>query len=647
MVQTCLTFEQIVAGLAETRVEIEVASLCDECHRSWTSPVIPIPRQHILQSGFVPSTSEADRILSELQEEEVQQEMLDKEIARIQDTLSRLHTARTQLVHRMKQRRSVVSAVRRVPIEVWGIIFQYASSMMTFSLDFFENIVDHPNWLRPVSLPHSLSWVCKFWTEIADSLPAIWSSIRIGGFSHLKTDIRPLLTEYLSKSSGRPLKISILEEYPDDRRAMPQGRRIRLNQPLLSPLQQDVFLMLMKQAGVQCKEFEFQFNDCDFRGEPPELIEFPNLRSLRVEIFTDPAMTRMHDWLIKILTQAPRLISLSIYNLPHFRDDVPDSLKENIETLEIGSGNANDILYLLRDYRRLKSLVVKRVFWHNGPINGALYDSLSELPHLRVLHLGVKGNPIRMGTFFDRFRAVSLTELTLTFDCKLEHGRWEDGYNDSVALSWPQTSFARMLKRHADTLTQLELEIIRGEGRPLAGNFLLAEAILAVPRLSRFKLGLEVFKDSDVEKILHVMSALEYLESDTILKLKEAIIHIQGSGRLSKAAVEAVARKLLSVVESRTKGRLAGVENSIPMTTMCVALSETIECDPCYSDAEDSLDEELQVETRILEEPRPWSDLVSIRTIEERGRAVEKAGTRCFFGRWREFKGEVVDDRLV
>ncbi|KAK1223912.1 hypothetical protein PQX77_012392 [Marasmius sp. AFHP31] len=341
----------------------------------------------------------------------------------------------------------------------------------------------------------------------------------------------------------------------------------------------------------------------------------------------------MCDWLIKILKQAPRLISLSTYNLPHFRDDVPDPLKGNIESLEIGSGNANDILCLLRDYRRLESLVVKRVFWHNGPINGAaLYDCLSELPHLRVLHLGVKGDPIRMDTFFDHFRAASLTELTLAFDCKRY---WEDVDNDSEALYWPRISFARMLKRHADTLTQLELEILRDEGRQLAEDFSLAEAVLAVPGLSHTKLGLNAFEDSDVATILEGIAALEYRESgETLHRLKAAIIDIQGGRYLPKVTIEEIAKRLLDVAESRTNDRLAGVD-AIPMSTMCVTFSRTFTAFDSHSaDTEDSSDAELEGE---VQESRPWSTLVSNRAISERGRAVEKAGTRCFFGRWGDF----------
>ncbi|KAJ8088659.1 hypothetical protein PM082_013902 [Marasmius tenuissimus] len=138
MVQTGFnTFEQFMVGLAwpDTRIEMEVTSLCSECHRSWFSPVIPVPKQHILQFDHIPSSIEFDHILSELREEESELEALDKEVARPEVTLFRMRTARTWLLDRMRQRKSVISVIRRAPVEIWDMIFKTANSMMKFSLD--------------------------------------------------------------------------------------------------------------------------------------------------------------------------------------------------------------------------------------------------------------------------------------------------------------------------------------------------------------------------------------------------------------------------------------------------------------------------------------------------------------------------------
>ncbi|KAJ8088638.1 hypothetical protein PM082_013881 [Marasmius tenuissimus] len=300
MAQTSFTLEQIVAGLADTRIGMEAASLCDNYHHLWISHIIPIPKPHVLRSGYVPSTAEVDHILLELREERAELGTLDKEITRLNDVLSRAHTARTQLVHRMKRRQSVVSAIRRVPFDVWAIIFQCANSMMGFSLDCFE-IDGLWNRKRLVSLPHSLSRVCKQWKEMVDSLPGLWTSIRIRGLPHLKTDIRPLLMEYFSKSSERRLKVSTFEENPKEHTSSYYQSSLKKR---FTPLQQDVILLLMKGVGARCEELDFQLNNCDFHSEPSELIGLPILRSIHLGAFAGP-VNQMYGWLVRMLKQAP------------------------------------------------------------------------------------------------------------------------------------------------------------------------------------------------------------------------------------------------------------------------------------------------------------------------------------------------------
>ncbi|KAL0065664.1 hypothetical protein AAF712_007305 [Marasmius tenuissimus] len=634
MAQSSFSLEQILAGLANSRREVEIAHLCNGCPRSWLSPVIPIPKQDVLRFNYIPSSLERDHIVSELREEEGELEALDKEIAHLEDALTRMRTGRTWLLHRMKQRKSVVSAVRRVPIEIWDMIFKRAGSIAEFALDFSESECQEKCL---VSLAHKLSWVCKGWGRIVDSIPVIWSSIRIRKLPNLKTDIRPLLLEYISKSSGCPLKISLLEETPEDCTS-PHLQGLLRNEKRLSPLQEDVFLLLMREAAPRCEELEFCLGDCEAPRNPlNEVIDFPILRSLRADILAIFPDT-MYGWLSKILKQAPHLTCLSTRKFPYH--DIHH--EANLTVLEIRNGYPCDLPRLLRGYKGLQSLVVGQLCI---PIPNHTNLTEIELPHLRTMHLRIIQDPFRMVGLFDCLRATSLADLRLGFRFELD-----DGIDDGP-ISWPQASLTRMLGRHASSLERLELEIIRNDMESMPQELSLVEIVQAVPGLAQLKLGLEIFKDSDLELVLRCMSALEYRSSgpeceQALRKLEVVIIHFLGGDKLRGNKAETVAKRLLEVAESRTRERLSGVDGAAPMTTMCVALGGMEDDDDDYprvkserwhlnGDSEDG-----------DQRPPLWSALVSSRAITERARAVERAGTRCFFGEWEDFEG-MMDRRSI
>ncbi|KAJ8088660.1 hypothetical protein PM082_013903 [Marasmius tenuissimus] len=476
-----------------------------------------------------------------------------------------------------------------------------------------------------MSFPHILSWVCRDWQRIVDTIPVIWSSIRIAQIVHLKTDIRPLLMEYLSKSSGHSLKISILEEN-SQYYAFPQDQDFWHPEKTLSPLQQDVFLYLMRKAAVRCQELEFRLRKHAIPFNPSEVIEFPILRSLRTDV-TAESSGNTYGWLCKILKPAPRLTCLSTHTFPYLRDN---PYKANLTVLEINDGSYHNLPGLLRVCKRLRSLVVNRLRLSSRSNNNL---AEIEVPHLRTLHLSIIEDPSRMATFFDRLKATSLADLRLTFSC-------QSIYDDSIR--WPQTSLVQMLKRHASSITRLTLEVLRPEADPMPEELSLSEIVQAVPRLTYLKLGLEIFEDSDLELALRCMSALKYQQpgpqhKEVLRGLEVAIVHFQGGAQLSNRRAQAVAKRLLEVAESRTRDRLEGVQGVVPLSTMCVALGDMDDEDCFGTDSERWSDTDSETEDAGENLPS-WSALVSSRAITGRARAVEKAGVRCFFGKWKDFE---------
>ncbi|KAK1229567.1 hypothetical protein PQX77_007393 [Marasmius sp. AFHP31] len=611
---------------------MNVASLCNKGHHSRISSVIPTSSRYTLQSDYVPSTSELAQVLLRLREEEKELETLDKEISRLEDALHQMRSARKWLVHRMNQRKSALSALRRVPVEIWEMIFKWAGSLTEYAMDFAEG----RRW-RPLSLPHTLSWVCKDWKRMVDVIPALWTSIRISQFPTVEVDLRPVLKEYLSKSSGRALRISLLEHSPSHYNST-YYRESSLSIRHLSFLQKGIFLFLMKGVARRCEELELSLNYSDVFA-PPENLAFPILRSLTADIATYSS-NKMYTWLSKILEQAPRLNFLSTRTLPSVHS-FPRG--HNLRRLEIR--NARDVTFslsaLLHDCGTLESLMVENL----SSIGNDFDLTDIYLPHLRTLNLTVLDDPSRMARLFARLRAISLTDLSLTF-----HGQCDDPGDlnfGELPISWPQASFVRMLKRHSGTLTRLELEIHRGDDQPMSDEFKFAEIAQAVPRLTYLKLGLDVLMRGDLKLATESMSTLIYQHPGLLPKLEEAIIHLQVSCGFVKKDAEMVANRLLQVAESRTRASLVVMDDVTPLATMCVALSD-MAGGMAISDDSDTDSEEwpdFDEEGRVREEP--WSDLVRSRAMDERARALERAGTRCFFGKLKDFDQGMADDESI
>ncbi|KAL0065672.1 hypothetical protein AAF712_007313 [Marasmius tenuissimus] len=609
---------------------MNVASLCNECHHSWISPVIPIPSRRTLQSDYVPSTSELAQILSELREEEEELEAFDEEIGRLEDALYRMRSARKWLVHRMNQRKSAVSVLRRVPVEVWEMIFKCAGSLTEYALDFAES----ERW-KPLSLPHALSWVCKDWKRMVDFIPAVWASIRISQLPTVEADLRPVLEEYLSKSSGRPLKISLLEHGPSHYNSI-YYREPSRSKKHLSPLQKEVFLLLMKGSATRCEELELHLNYFDVSA-PPKDLAFPILRSLTTDVATHPS-NKMYSWLSQVLEQAPHLVFLSTQTLPFFHNF---SHRHNLRRLEIH--NAQEVSFslpaLLRDCDTLESLTVKRItlLSRNDFDMSDIY-----LSHLRTLHLTVLEDPSNMARLFDRLRATSLTDLSLIFHCQFDDPDDMD-FDNELPISWPQSSFVQMLKRHSRTLTRLELEINRVDDQPMSDEFKLAEIAQAVPRLTYLKLGLDVLERRDLELAAQSISALMYQHPGLLPKLEEAVIYFQDSCGFVKKDAERVANQLLQVAESRTRESSVAVDDVTTLATMCVALGDMASDGGFDTDSEGWPD--FDEEGNVREES--WSALVSSRAMEERARALERVGTWCFFGKSKDFERKIADDESI
>lgn len=129
--------------------------------------------RYLFETNVVPTKQETThiRLLLDKDFEEIQP--LNKQINQLQDTLYSLICDRKQRRARIRAKKAVLSAIRRIPPEIIGQIF-----LRYMHID--DEYKDRPD-LPPVPWrgPLVLSRICSGWRQVALTLPQLWSQISI------------------------------------------------------------------------------------------------------------------------------------------------------------------------------------------------------------------------------------------------------------------------------------------------------------------------------------------------------------------------------------------------------------------------------------------------------------------------------------
>ncbi|KAG7093319.1 hypothetical protein E1B28_007001 [Marasmius oreades] len=331
--------------------------LCQQCQQDLNAP--NIRRFHILEPRFlrceyVPSEIERSHLTKVLMETEKQVEQYEKDISVLRQKLDQLEKEKIAAEAVTKQCRASLSVHRRVPVEIWELIFSILClSLHDYSFD--TNLLP--------GLPAILiSQVCSHWKAIAGGLPSIWSSINV----QLRElcDTRLPLETYLSNSAGYPLKIRIAGQS---------------NAPL-TPQGVDVWQTLFKHIN-RCRELvmaipSFCFNEHHF----PSIsnFTFSKLESLHEEDVI-PGQ-REWPWFWQAIQEAPKLTTVTTLNSN--RTLVPFSRLTTWEVHTSGPSEVCELFDALRSCDCLVSLTLPAI-WSNSKYNVALSLPTVELPSLR------------------------------------------------------------------------------------------------------------------------------------------------------------------------------------------------------------------------------------------------------------------------
>ncbi|KAL0578654.1 hypothetical protein V5O48_003354 [Marasmius crinis-equi] len=210
----------------------DMTNCCEKCSFAVfdvASRHAPLPRDEFRSEYTIPSTKMVE-ILSHIADEEEDMERYDAEIARVKGILATLEEKRTALNSKILRRRSYISALRRVPSELWAEVFEYhiaqtlpsTTQVMLPGEDDPEGSEYDKEWHAALQAPFRLSHVCKRWRDIANSTPRLWSTI----FLNLRwRHANRALGLYLDRSKTQDLSVLVRDtKYGSSKRRSIEGQ---------------------------------------------------------------------------------------------------------------------------------------------------------------------------------------------------------------------------------------------------------------------------------------------------------------------------------------------------------------------------------------------------------------------------------------
>ncbi|SJL03214.1 uncharacterized protein ARMOST_06562 [Armillaria ostoyae] len=128
----------------------------------------------------------------------------DSEISALETTLLLLRNARNDLKHSLLAHRSLVSPIRRLPIEILQAIFRDACD-----IDIFPYEPTYGDLATTSGTPLRLSSVCSHWRSICLSTSELWTFHFVNlDLHHLPDSLRQLISCYIHRSNSRLFTIS-------------------------------------------------------------------------------------------------------------------------------------------------------------------------------------------------------------------------------------------------------------------------------------------------------------------------------------------------------------------------------------------------------------------------------------------------------
>ncbi|KAF9263996.1 hypothetical protein L218DRAFT_901303 [Marasmius fiardii PR-910] len=342
--------------------------LCENCQRVVeVHDYRPLPsvEPRFLRSDYFPSASERPHLRNILQEAEREIEWYEANIVALRQTLDQMEKEKRVVEVTTNQYRAALSTHRRVPVEVWEIIF----STLCLSLCEYSFDTDYSSPASPLlRLPAILiSQVCTHWRVIAEKMPSIWSSISVD-LSEPPYNVDIPLKVYLSNSNEHLLKLRIRGEEPSSVLS-------RVSEPW----------RMISSHVYKSRMLTMVLNWSGDYLPPIDHLAFPHLESYYQESRYPPDKD-IWPWFWKAIEEAPQLTTVSSAEIldPH---DGPIPYPQLItwEARMNRSYEVANLLEILPTCKNLSSLTLSEIMSHEILGDPVAAQGIIELPSLRRL----------------------------------------------------------------------------------------------------------------------------------------------------------------------------------------------------------------------------------------------------------------------
>ncbi|KAK7058494.1 hypothetical protein VNI00_002128 [Paramarasmius palmivorus] len=342
-------------------------SLCEACRVLYEVPQLHHPPLNIevLRSNHLPSRVEFSQVPSFVERSVQDLERVEERIIWLRYGLERLEKHRATLRQDIERRKSWISPIRKLPVEILQEIFSRAclgDRPEQFSLDISSAVVeDHSHCeyncrttfgcsdgrfitrKRTNAIPSRLSHVCSHWMNVIVGLPRLWSSIRLN-LAKLDRKHARLVHIYLGHSKEHPLKIHLHEHLEDSYMLHEDTTQI------IERAGYSVLGSIMRELS-RCEELSY---DLDTDG-PIQLVheEFRPQSLHRLSFFGEKVWDDVGpktQWFWSLVRDSPSLTHMVVEVLK------PDYIPSNLQILKINYKEESDCGVLLEALFHLSNL---------------------------------------------------------------------------------------------------------------------------------------------------------------------------------------------------------------------------------------------------------------------------------------------------
>ncbi|PBK64120.1 hypothetical protein ARMSODRAFT_918601 [Armillaria solidipes] len=187
-------------------LKVSPTFICQRCKNilSIEYPSISDSMMEEVREGGQVSELHAEPIGRAIHDLEAKLSECDSEISALETTLLLLRNARNDLKHSLLAHRSLVSPIRRLPIEILQAIFRDACD-----IDIFPYEPTYGDLVTTSKTPLRLSSVCSHWRSVCLSTSELWTFHFVNLYlHHLPESFRQLLSCYSNRSNSRRFTIS-------------------------------------------------------------------------------------------------------------------------------------------------------------------------------------------------------------------------------------------------------------------------------------------------------------------------------------------------------------------------------------------------------------------------------------------------------